>query len=207
MNRIAVAPIVEGHGEVEAVRILLERVWCQLLGGEYVDVLQPIRRPRKNLAKETEFRKAMLLAVSKLRQLRLDDPQLVFVLIDADDDCPAEKGPEILTWAHDIDATADVACVIANVEYETWFVAAAESLERFLDLGNETPPLEPEVTRSGKKWIQNRFREAKYTETRHQPRMTNAMNLALCRTRSPSFDKLCRELEMRRVPTEDKPSD
>ena len=32
---------------------------------------------------------------------------------------------------------------------------------------------------------------------RNQPRMTAAMDLALCRRRSPSFDKLCRELKQR----------
>ncbi|MEQ8790640.1 MAG: hypothetical protein RIC55_30360 [Pirellulaceae bacterium] len=79
MNRISVAPIVEGHGEVEAVRVLLERLWYELLGGEYVHVLQPIRRPRRNLARKADFRKAMLLAVSKLKQLRLQDPKLVIV--------------------------------------------------------------------------------------------------------------------------------
>ena len=34
MSGATVAPIVEGHGEVEAVPILLGRVWRELLGGE-----------------------------------------------------------------------------------------------------------------------------------------------------------------------------
>jgi predicted ATPase len=37
----------------------------------------------------------------------------------------------------------------------------------------------------------------KYSETIDQPAMTADMDLSLCRRRSPSFDKLCRELEKR----------
>ena len=32
MSRLRVAPIVEGHGESYCIRILLERVWGELLG-------------------------------------------------------------------------------------------------------------------------------------------------------------------------------
>ena len=46
MSRIRIAPIVEGHGETEAIRPLLRRIWTELLGGEYADILKPIRRPR-----------------------------------------------------------------------------------------------------------------------------------------------------------------
>jgi len=91
-----------------------------------------------------------------------------------------------------------VVCVLANPEYETWFVAAAESLEDFLDLGGgETLSEDPEKDGLKKAWIESRFRGLRYSETVDQPRMTAAMDLALCRSRSPSFDKLCRELSKR----------
>jgi hypothetical protein len=93
----------------------------------------------------------------------------------------------------------DVSCVIANLEYETWFVAAAESLGEFLDISdNSSISSDPERDHQGKGWIQRKFRGIKYSETVDQPAMTKAMDLALCRQRSPSFDKLCRELEARR---------
>ena len=44
---------------------------------------------------------------------------------------------------------------------------------------------------------QRRFKGVKYSETVDQPAMTRAMNLAQCRLRSPSFDKLCRDLQGR----------
>jgi hypothetical protein len=92
----------------------------------------------------------------------------------------------------------DVICVVANIEYETWFVAAAESLCDFLnesiavDISND-----PETQRQGKGWIERHFSGVKYSETQDQPAMTAKMDLAICRKRSPSFDKLCRELELR----------
>ena len=101
-----------------------------------------------------------------------------------------------MALARQIRADADVSCVIANIEYETWFVAAAESLDEFLSLEDGSAiPVDPEHARHGKGWIQKRFRGPGYSETADQPRMTQAMDLALCRQRSPSFDKLCRELK------------
>lgn len=200
MNRLRVAPIVEGHGECEAVRTLLERVWCELLGGEFIEVIRPIRRPRSKLVKKDELIKAVKLAALKLHTDPVSaDPCLILVLIDADTDAPCAKGPELLDYAHDGQSDFDTACVLANVEYETWFVAAADSLRKYLKLPapNELPE-EPEQSRFGKAWVERHF-HGNYSETIEQPAMTATMDLALCRERSPSFDKLCRDLERRLV--------
>jgi hypothetical protein len=61
-------------------------------------------------------------------------------------------------------------------------------------------PEDPEGQRAGKAWVQKRYRGVKYSETVDQPAMTMRMDLSLCRSRSPSFDKLCRELEKRKDP-------
>jgi len=82
--------------------------------------------------------------------------------------------------------------------YETWFVAAAESLGKYLDPPPISPPEAPEG-RLGKGWIKQRLKDPKYEETRHQPAMTAAMDLNACRS-SWSFVKLCRELEKRLFP-------
>jgi hypothetical protein len=146
------------------------------------------------------MRRATRLAVKALNEPPAwDDPKLVLILLDADEDCPAQLGPNLLTFARDeADPAVEIACVLANLEYETWFVAAAESLDTYLELpAGFRPPEAPEEARHKKAWIQQRFRGGKYVETRHQPAMTSAMDLTLCRRRSPSFDKLCRELERR----------
>ena len=198
MKRLRVVPIVEGHGEVECVRILIERAWREL-GGEFVDVLRPIRGKRQKLVRKEDLGKAVRLAVSKLANPGLTpDPGLVLVLLDADTDPPCHLGPELLGFAQEVASSTDVACVLAKVEYETWFVAAAESLEEYLDLSeDEQVPENPEEQRLGKGWIEHRFKGTKYSETQDQPSMTAKMDLSLCRRRSPSFEKLCRDLARR----------
>jgi hypothetical protein len=124
---------------------------------------------------------------------------MILVLVDADEDLPCELGPGLLKEALERRSDVDLCCVVANVEYETWFVAAADSLGEYLDLTETEIPRDPEGQRAGKAWVQKRFRGGKYSETVDQPAMTMRMDLALCRSRSPSFDKLCRELEKRKA--------
>lgn len=202
MSRLIVAPIVEGHGEYHCIRILLERVWTELIGGEYIRVLQPVRITRGKAVKEPDLQKAVKLAVSKLDDpSKVTDPQMVLILLDADEDLPCQLGPSLLKIAREVDTRVDVACVLANPEYETWFVAAAESLRDYINLADdETIPDDPEALHMRKAWISQHFPgPLHYQETRDQPRMTRAMDLSLCRSRSASFDKLCRDLEQRRT--------
>jgi hypothetical protein len=198
LSRLRIFPIVEGHGDDKAIRILLQRIWGELLGGEYVEVLKPFRGKRLKLVKSGELARVLNAAMQKLQPSDSKDRSLILILLDADDDPPCILGPEFLSLARTARSDADVSCVIANVEYETWFVAAAESLSDFLDLsGGRALAVDPEQARQGKAWIQKRYRGLKYSETIDQPAMTKAMDLTLCRQRSPSFDKLCRELEAR----------
>lgn len=197
MSRLRIVPIVEGHGENNAIRILLQRIWQELLGGDYVDIVKPIRGSKGRLVQRSELSRAVDLAVLKLREGESDDRGMVLILVDADDDLPCELGPGLLEQAREQRSDMDISCVVANVEYETWFVAAASSLGEYLELPAEAVPAHPEDQRAGKAWIQRHFRGVKYSETVDQPAMTSRMDLALCRERSPSFDKLCRELEKR----------
>ncbi|MEE9293948.1 MAG: DUF4276 family protein [Phycisphaerae bacterium] len=203
MSRLRIAPIVEGHGEYEAIRTLLWRIWVDLIGGEHVEVIRPIRKPRSKLVKKEELGRAVELAVAKLRVGTVcADHALVLVLVDADKDPPCRLGPCLLQYAKDARSDADVCCVVANVEYETWFVAGAESLADYLNLPSpQDIPLSPEELGVGKSWVEKYFRGTRYSETIDQPRMTAKLDLEQCRSRSPSFDKLCRELEKRLAST------
>lgn len=202
MNRLRIAPIVEGHGEDGALRILLQRVASEILGDAYVEVSRPIRGKRMKLIESRELSRALDLAMLKLRAAESDDPAMILVLLDADEDLPCELGPSLLKQAQDNRADADISCVIANVEYETWLVAGASSLSDYIDLAQDSDlPEEPEKRRLGKHWIQQRFRGSRsYSPTVDQPAMTSRLDLRLVRERSPSFDKLCRELEKRVTP-------
>lgn len=205
MSRIVIAPIVEGHGEVQAVPVLLRRLWDEVIRGEFVDVLRPVRCPRTKMVRRAagssqslvavdECVRAVTLAARKLAERTSQDPKVVLVLLDADSDCPAHLGPELSEAARRAPHAFPVECVLARVEFETWFVAAARSLARFVTLGPDDPPPDPEQARAGKKWIAERFHRPRYSETVDQPRLTAEMNLEECRRASPSFDTLCRRL-------------
>src|SRR5579859_3423474 len=116
---VQVSCVVEGHGEREAVPTLIRRIGHahQVIA----NVSQPIRISRSRLVKKDELEKAVTLAA-----MRLTGPGGVLVLVDADDDCPAELGPQMLAWA--AGGNLPVSVVLAKVEFEAWFLAAATSI-------------------------------------------------------------------------------
>jgi hypothetical protein len=200
---VVIAPIVEGYGDVEAVPVLIRRVWQELLGGAYAHVLKPIRQPRSKLlpnrGASTEpnieaFDRAVGLATRELCAVETAAPRLILILLDADRDCPATLAPTIRAATGDAAGQIALACVLAVVEFETWLVGGAQSLGSYLNCG-EAPPPDPERSGVGKGWIQHRIRRTSYRETVDQPRLTAAFDLAQARKRCPSFDKLCRVLE------------
>ncbi|HXV59938.1 MAG TPA: DUF4276 family protein [Vicinamibacteria bacterium] len=192
---LRVAPIVEGHGEVAAVRTLIQRIWTEVVQGDYVDVLSPIRQPKSKLIREQGLERAVRLATAKLTQQQTERVQsLILVLVDADEDCPAELGSRLIERARSSTHVNAEVC-IAQPEYETWFAGAATSLEEFLDLGNAPVPEDPEAQRAGKAWIKDRFRGAKYSETVDQVRLTARMDLLDCQRRCPSFSRMCAKLK------------
>ena len=201
---MTILPIVEGHGEVECIRILLERIGYELLAEPYVEVRRPIRRPRSKLVQSSGLQDAIGLARNKLPEARAKKRgATVLVLLDGDGDPPCELGPRLQVIAESSRPDADVVCVIAHLEYETWFVAAAESLvgHGLVLADSEEVPADPESGSMRKNWIIQHMSgpHPGYRETLHQATFTAKMDLHLCRRRSPSFDKLCRELEKRRA--------
>ncbi len=201
MKLLKLATIVEGDGEVAAVPILLRR-WNQEFAPDAVfHVLKPIRQPRDRLLQNKGdcLQKSINLAVGKLRQLSIPGAkELILVLVDADKECAATAGPKLQSLARSLRSDMDIVCVLAVWEYETWFVSAAESLCQYLHLDETTTlPEDPEGEHCRKGWIERRFRGVKYVEPIDQPKLTSALDLTVCRRRSPSFDKLSREIEMR----------
>jgi hypothetical protein len=197
MTKFAVASVVEGHGDVEAVPILLRRIVSEFIGRSDVDVLRPIRVPRSKLTKPAELLRAISLARLKAQHAGADR-HLVLVIFDADTDLACELAPSLLTYAEAKRPDVDIAIVLPVAEYETWFIAAAESLGDYLDVTQAEIPADPEAARAKKGWLIDHFR-GRYTETVEQPALTAKMDLVKCRARSASFDKLCRELEKRLI--------
>lgn len=186
----AVASIVEGDGEVAALPILLRRLSQWRGAAEYVNVLPPIRVYKDRfLNRPEEFSRHLKLAAAKC-----GDAGWVLILFDADDDCPAQKGSAVLAQAQAIIPHRRVAVVLANREYEAWFIAAAESLNGCRDFKyrDTDASIDPEKPRNAKGWMRERML-AGYGETTDQPAFTARFDLELAHQRSRSFRKLCSE--------------
>lgn len=187
---VRVACVVEGHGERETVPVLIRRIAERFDPALVVHIPQPIRTPKSKLIKPGELERAVELAARKI-----GGQGAVLVVLDSDDDCPAHLGPELLGRA--IQARSDVllAVVLAKREFESWFLAAAESLRGQRGLSkNLQSPLDPEVVQDAKGWLSQRIESGRtYSETLDQPALAAHFDLDTAR-RAGSFDKCYRDL-------------
>jgi hypothetical protein len=183
--------IVEGHGEVEAVPILIRRIVAAAVPGAGVEVAAPIRIPRSRLLKENELERVVELAA------RLSGQEgRILILLDADDDCPLHLGDQIRKRATAARSDRSIGVVLAKREYETWFMAAAESIAGCRGIrADASAPAGPEELRDAKGWVSQQMPAGRsYRETRDQAPLTAELNLQTARERSPSFDKMWREV-------------
>ena len=186
-----IVPIVEGHGEVDAVPVLLRRIATEL-GAPGLTIGRPIRCPRQLISKDYELGRVVDLAAR-----RVEAPGPVLILLDADADCPALLGPELQRRATEKRPDATIRVVLAKREYEAWFLAAVESLrERGRVTAGAAVPEDPEEIQGAKEYLERLMgRGGVYSETIDQPALSAMFDLRQARTRSPSFDKLWREME------------
>ncbi|MHC9011642.1 DUF4276 family protein [Stenotrophomonas rhizophila] len=186
-----VSCIVEGDGEVAALPILLRRMAAWRSPYNYVDIPQPIRVKRDRfLNKETEFSRHLQLA-----GMKCGDDGWVLILLDADDDCPAELAPRILARAAAVLPHRSISVVLANREFEAWYIGAASSLHgvRGLEISDRDLTCDPEAPRDAKGWLRLRMRSGTYGETTDQPAFAARVDLELAKRRCRSFQKLCKE--------------
>lgn len=146
-----------------------------------------LRVARSKLVKEEEIRRSVELMARKV-----GERQPILVVLDADDDCPAELGPRILRWAVATRGDRAIAVVVAKREFESWFVQAARSLRGMRGMPAElTPPADPEAVRDAKGWLRKSM--GTYSPTTDQPALAALFDLEEARA-SSSFDKLVRDL-------------
>jgi hypothetical protein len=94
MAVFSIACIVEGHGEVPAVPILIRRLVELVNPAMYANVQRPIRQPRGTLLREGGIEGAVDLAVRGL-----PESGFVLIIIDSDDSCPKDLAPKMLARA------------------------------------------------------------------------------------------------------------
>jgi hypothetical protein len=187
---LRIASIVEGHGECEAVPILVRRI-AQTLDPALAPVVHPvIRVPASKLVKQGEIERAIELAARKNA-----GQGGILVLLDSDDGCPAEDGPALLQRAVKARSDLPVSVVFAKREFEAWFLAAAESLRGQRGLPDDLiAPSDPEAIRGAKEWLEDHMpRGHGYAESSDQPALTAVFDMNAAR-RAGSFDKCHREI-------------
>jgi len=185
-----VITIVEGEGEVEALPVLLRRLGEWRTPQTFVQVPRPIRvRRNRFLNREEEFRRHILLASAKC-----EGEDWILVLLDADDDCPADLGGRVQSRAKKHAPHQNVSVVLANREYEAWFIASAQSLNGQRGfVFNRDEAIDPETPRDAKSWMRNHMETKAYREITDQPAFSARMNLQQAFEHSRSFRKLCAE--------------
>jgi hypothetical protein len=170
---------------VAAVPLLLRRLRdeAQVWG---LDVGSPYRSRRTQLVK-----KDTLQSVVQAARLR-EDCAGILVLFDADDDCPKELVTDIEAWARDAAGGKPCAVVMANREYEAWFLASIETLRGTAGILPEaTSHPDPEAPRDAKGELELRMRHgASYSATVDQAKLTAHLDLRSAYRRCRSFRKL-----------------
>lgn len=188
---VTLACVVEGHGEYHALPLLLERLCAEVAPGVPVSIRRPpFRRPRSKLLQQGELERT----VASLGPAVRGKAGGIRVLLDANDDCPAELGPRLLERAQDAAGGVPVAVVLAKREFEAWFLAAASSLAGKRGLPNDLADHDdPEGVRDAKGWLRDRMPPGtSYSESVDQPALSAHLNIGLVAARSPSFRKLRR---------------
>ncbi|MFJ3922655.1 DUF4276 family protein [Streptomyces sp. NPDC090022] len=185
-----VAPIVEGYGEVTAVRQLVTRIGEKF--GIVVEVAQPFRLDSGRMRRPEELAKAVRLQEVRVRG-RVGG---VLIVRDGDDDdirCPVELARQISPVPGAFSVPVEV--VIACQEYEAWFLAAAESLRVHASVRDDavTPP-NPELKRNAKKQLELMMNES-YKETLHQVKFSSLIDLSVAAENSRSFRRMMHAVE------------
>ncbi len=180
-----IQPIVEGQGDEAAVPLLLRRLLSEAQASG-IEVGRPHRRRRTQLVKKDSLQSAVQVAALR------EDCVGILILFDADDDCPKELAPTLEEWAREAAGGKPCAVVMANREYEAWFLASIESLRgRAAILPNAASHPDPEGPRDAKGELERRMpRAASYSATVDQVALTAHLDLERAYRRCRSFRKL-----------------
>lgn len=174
MSGYVLATIVEGHGEVDALPVLIRRMHPDLI------VPRPVRIKRQRIARDEDMKRAALIAEANIKSGGGSGG--VLLVLDADGDCAAKAGPALseLLGRHLSHRASRV--VLAVREFEQWLVA-----------GDPGADQSPDETRGGKGWLSQQY--GRYSPTADQPRLAASMDLVRAERDSRSFRKLIKVLK------------
>ena len=180
-----IQPIVEGHGEVKALPVLLRRL-CHEASAWDVQIRTPIRRKRSELVSQSNLERTVKAACYE------PDCDAILILFDSDKDCPAELGPMVHEWASAICGDLPCQVVMPHKEYETWFLAGIEPLRGRRGIRNDANPHpNPEAPRGAKAQLQAQMESGEsYLETTDQAAFSALFSMPAAYGDCRSFRKL-----------------
>jgi len=182
---VIIQPIVEGHGEVGAIPVLLRRLLAEA-GVHHIGVGKAIRRKRSELVQEASVRRSVRLALLQ--------PECggILIVFDSDDDCPRELAPQIEEWARTEAGAVPCGVVMANREYEAWFLASLEALRGVRGIvADASSHAAPEFPRNAKGELRRHMVSGRgYSESVDQAAMTAQMDFAAAHRGCRSFRKM-----------------
>lgn len=169
-----VAPIVEGHGEETALPVLLR------LLNPSVEVKRPVRVPKSKIVKPAETEHYVRIA-----RANIDDPRfgLILLVVDADEDCPGQLGPRLLSQMQPNANGAACFVAVAQREYESWLLAGLDDFQH----------LDPHAAGNAKSRLGS-INNERYRETVDQVRFTSRIDVTRA-CRSVSFRRLYNRMQ------------
>lgn len=167
-NRLSftLAAIVEGYGDVPAIRVLVQRVapeWA---------IASPVRQGRGKLTQREGLKHAVNIAAANIT-----GKGGVLVLFDADNDCATELSSELQSWLQEDFPHILCRIVLAVREFEAWIVGGDS------EYGVNDPD------NAGN--LEHRIKTLRggYKKTVDQPRHISRSDLARLESNSRSFQK------------------
>jgi len=158
------------------------------MGLPAVDVARPWRVPRYKVVRPNELERAVQQC------LRRTGAGAVLVILDADDDCPATLGPQLLSRCSDA-TEVPTAVVLAMRELECWFLGAKESLRGTRGIRGDAVSLaDAEQVRGAKERLTENMSGHTYIAMDDQPALAARMDIEQARRNCPSFGKLMRDV-------------
>lgn len=171
--------IVEGHGEVQALPVLIRKILHEDLGRYDSNIDRPYRMPRSKICRfSDDLSVAVRLGGFKITEV--DEGGGVLILVDSDDDCPMDLHAKFEAFCAQEAFDIPVAMIAANREYEAWFIACGESLRgRHSVRHDAVDHPAPETVRGAKEFFQNEIlvRGANYSETLDQEKYSAIIDI------------------------------
>lgn len=178
-----IACIVEGHGEVEALPVLVRRILSE--EGLYADIRKPHRMT------SAAMRTPQITDVAQIHAA-ITEPSggLIIAMFDLDDDNETSLRQD--AEAHLTDYRHVVA--VASHEYEAWILAGVHELgENYGVAPDATPHPDPESPRNAKKAVEE-YIQRSYKETVDQAKLSAVINLDTVGQRSNTFRRFREDL-------------